>query len=147
MKGGSRRGIENGLSGAERAVGTCHEDRDEGNETENEDNENNENDDEEADGEGPFVPFQCPGTCWWGGGAPQTAVRSRYSAAVACVCSGCLQQSEVAVCLASLPAALLHRPQLLQTALGELVHALLCLLHPVDRWLLLHHGLDGETSH
>lgn len=66
---------------------------------------------------------------------------------VVCVCSGCLQQTEVAVCLASLPAALLHRPQLLQTTLGELVHALLRLLHPVDRRLLLHHGLDGETRH
>lgn len=64
MKGGSRRGVENGLSGAERAVVMCHDDHDEGNETENEDNENNENDDEEADGEGPFVPFQCPGNCW-----------------------------------------------------------------------------------
>lgn len=62
VKGGSRRGIENGLSGAERGV------REESNETENEDNENNENDEEEEeeDGEGPFVPFQCPGTCWRG---------------------------------------------------------------------------------
>lgn len=68
-----------------------------------------------------------------------------YSAVVLCVCSGCLQQTEVVVCLASLPAALLHRPQLLQTTLGELLHALLCRLHPVDRRLLLHHGLDGET--
>lgn len=64
-----------------------------------------------------------------------------------CVCSGCLQQTEVAVCLASLPAALLHHPQLLQTTLGELVHAFLCLLHPVDCRVLLHHGLDGEMRH
>lgn len=51
MKGGSRWGIENGLSGAERGVG------------DNEDNENNENDEEEEEeeGEGPYVPFQCPG--------------------------------------------------------------------------------------
>lgn len=70
-----------------------------------------------------------------------------YSVVVVCVCSGCLQQTEVAVCLASLPAALLHRPQLLQTTLGELVHALLCLFHNVDRRVLLHHGLDGETRH
>lgn len=55
VKGGSRRGIENGLSGAERCV------QEEGNETENEDNENN--NEEEEDGEGPFVPFQCPGIC------------------------------------------------------------------------------------
>lgn len=62
VKGGSRRGIENGLSGAE--SGSIRHD-DEGNETENEDNENNENDEEEeeVEGEGPFVPFQWPGTC------------------------------------------------------------------------------------
>nr|XP_046256969.1 sodium/potassium/calcium exchanger 3 isoform X1 [Scatophagus argus] len=66
VKGGSRRGIENGLSGAERGVSVRHDDREDGNETENEDNENNENDEEEEeeDGEGPFVPFQCPaGVC------------------------------------------------------------------------------------
>uniref|UniRef100_UPI0037E7C9E0 sodium/potassium/calcium exchanger 3 n=1 Tax=Semicossyphus pulcher TaxID=241346 RepID=UPI0037E7C9E0 len=65
-KGGSRRGIENGLSGAERAASGRHDDREGGNETDNEDNENNENDEEEEeeDGEGPLVPFQCPaGVC------------------------------------------------------------------------------------
>lgn len=58
-----RRGIENGLSGAE-SGSIRHDDRDEGNETENEDNENNENDEEEEEeeGGGPFVPFQWPGT-------------------------------------------------------------------------------------
>ncbi|XP_013875617.1 sodium/potassium/calcium exchanger 3 [Austrofundulus limnaeus] len=62
VKGGSRRGIENGLSRTERCVGVRNDDGEEGNETENEDNENNENDEEEEeeDGEGPFVPFQCP---------------------------------------------------------------------------------------
>uniref|UniRef100_A0A7N8WLB7 Solute carrier family 24 member 3 n=1 Tax=Mastacembelus armatus TaxID=205130 RepID=A0A7N8WLB7_9TELE len=64
VKGGSRRGIENGLSAAERGVNLHHDDQEAGNETENEDNENNENDEEEEeeeeDGEGPFVPFQCP---------------------------------------------------------------------------------------
>uniref|UniRef100_A0AAQ5Z871 Sodium/calcium exchanger membrane region domain-containing protein n=1 Tax=Amphiprion ocellaris TaxID=80972 RepID=A0AAQ5Z871_AMPOC len=66
VKGVSRRGIENGLSGAERGINVRHDDREAGNETENEDNENNENDEEEEeeDGEGPFVPFQCPGNCW-----------------------------------------------------------------------------------
>ncbi|KAM7385041.1 hypothetical protein PAMP_001140 [Pampus punctatissimus] len=62
VKGGSRRGIENGLSGAN----AHHDDREAGNETENEDNGNNENDEEEEeeDGEGPFLPFQCPaGVC------------------------------------------------------------------------------------
>ncbi|KAG7512517.1 sodium/potassium/calcium exchanger 3-like [Solea senegalensis] len=65
-KGGSRRGIENGLSGAERGVSAHHDDQEAGNETENEDNENNENDEEEeeGDGDGPLVPFQCPvGVC------------------------------------------------------------------------------------
>lgn len=46
--------------------------------------------------------------------------------------------------LASVPGAVLYRPQLLQTALGELVYALLYFLHPLDCLLLLHHGLDGE---
>ena len=66
VKGGSRRGIENGLSGAEKGVKVRHDDREAGNETENEDNENNENDEEEEEEEreGPFVPFQCPGTSW-----------------------------------------------------------------------------------
>ncbi|XP_071403269.1 sodium/potassium/calcium exchanger 3-like, partial [Centroberyx affinis] len=66
VKGGSRRGVENGLAGADRGVNGRHDDREAGNETENEDNENNENDEEEEeeDGEGPFVPFQCPaGVC------------------------------------------------------------------------------------
>lgn len=64
VKGGSRRGVENGLSGEERGVNVHCEDREAGNETENEDNENNENDEEEEEeeGEGPFVPFKCPGT-------------------------------------------------------------------------------------
>ncbi|XP_039639713.1 sodium/potassium/calcium exchanger 3-like [Perca fluviatilis] len=59
VKGRSRRGIENGLSKAERDVG---DDQEAGNETETEDNENNENDEEEEEeeGEGPLVPFQCP---------------------------------------------------------------------------------------
>uniref|UniRef100_A0A669B4K6 Sodium/potassium/calcium exchanger 3 n=1 Tax=Oreochromis niloticus TaxID=8128 RepID=A0A669B4K6_ORENI len=62
VKGGSRWGIENGLSGAERGVGVRHDDREAGNETDNEDNENNENDEEEEEEEreGPYVPFQCP---------------------------------------------------------------------------------------
>lgn len=61
-----------------------------------------------------------------------------------CVCSGRVQQAEVAAGLASVPAALLHRPQLLHTSLGQLLHAVLHCLHPVDRRLLLRHGLDGE---
>lgn len=48
--------MENGLAGAER--GLRRDGCDDGNETENEDNENN----DEEEGEGPFVPFQCPGT-------------------------------------------------------------------------------------
>lgn len=64
---------------------------------------------------------------------------------VSCLCSSrSLEQAEVAAGLASVPPALLHRPQLLDTSLGELVHAVLHLLHPVDRCLLLRHGLDGE---
>lgn len=61
--GGARRGVENGLAGAER--GLRRDGRDDGNETENEeteDNEHNDEEEEEEEGEGPFVPFQCPGT-------------------------------------------------------------------------------------
>ncbi|CAL8255243.1 unnamed protein product [Lota lota] len=65
-KATGRRGQENGVGGAnaDRAPGRRRDDQEAGNETENEDNENNENDEEEVeevDGEGPFVPFQCPG--------------------------------------------------------------------------------------
>ncbi|XP_037543628.1 sodium/potassium/calcium exchanger 3 [Nematolebias whitei] len=63
IKGGSRWGIENGLSRTERCISICNDDREAGYKTENEDSENNENDEEEEeeeDGEGPFVPFQCP---------------------------------------------------------------------------------------
>ncbi|XP_075902249.1 sodium/potassium/calcium exchanger 3-like [Nelusetta ayraudi] len=57
--GGARRGVENGLAGAERGL-RCDGCED-GNETENEDNENNnDEEEEEEEGEGPFVPFQCP---------------------------------------------------------------------------------------
>ncbi|KAI1894768.1 hypothetical protein AGOR_G00119140 [Albula goreensis] len=72
-----RRGMENGLSGAERGLNgrrgaRCEEEKrciETGNdtETENEDNENNENDEEEEEDdepEGPFVPFHVPaGAC------------------------------------------------------------------------------------
>lgn len=61
-----------------------------------------------------------------------------------CVFSRRVQQAEVAAGVAALPAALLHRPQLLKAALGKLVLALLRLLHAVDRLLLLRHGVDGE---
>ncbi|XP_046886257.1 sodium/potassium/calcium exchanger 3 isoform X1 [Hypomesus transpacificus] len=73
VKAGARRGVENGLGGAERGVNGrrgCRGDEgvEPGQETENEneDNENNENDEEEVeeDGEGPFVPFSTPaGVC------------------------------------------------------------------------------------
>jgi len=59
-----------GANAADRGPGRRRDDQEAGNETENEDNENNENDEEEeeeeeADREGPFVPFQCPGS-WRG---------------------------------------------------------------------------------
>lgn len=64
-----RRGLENGMGGAEQGLnGRCRLQRlESGNETENEneDNENNENDEEgegEDDNNGPLVPFKVPGT-------------------------------------------------------------------------------------
>ncbi|KAM6972019.1 sodium/potassium/calcium exchanger 3-like [Aplochiton taeniatus] len=64
-----RRGLENGMGGAEKGLnGRCRgQGSDPGNETENEDNENNENDGEgegEDDNDGPLVPFSVPpGVC------------------------------------------------------------------------------------
>lgn len=46
--------------------------------------------------------------------------------------------------LAYLAAAVLHHPQLCQTPLGTLLHAVLLPLHTLDCSLLLLHGLDGE---
>uniref|UniRef100_A0A8C4HMF2 Solute carrier family 24 member 3 n=1 Tax=Dicentrarchus labrax TaxID=13489 RepID=A0A8C4HMF2_DICLA len=67
-----RRGLENGMGGAEQGLnGRCRLQRlESGNETENEneDNENNENDEEgegEDDSNGPLVPFKIPGTLKW----------------------------------------------------------------------------------
>ena len=42
--------------------------------------------------------------------------------------------------------ALLHRPQLREAPLAPLVHGYLRGLHPVDRHLLLPHGLDGKVG-
>lgn len=42
--------------------------------------------------------------------------------------------------------ALLHRAQLRPATLAPLVHGYLCGLHPVDRRLLLPHGVDGEDQ-
>lgn len=79
-----RRGLENGMGGAEQSVsGRCRLQRlESGNETENEneDNENNENN-EEREGEdengGPLVPFKIPGTA-------QTLLKSK----LLCSCMG-----------------------------------------------------------
>lgn len=56
------------------------------------------------------------------------------------------QQVQVADLVASVAAALLHRPKLCQAPLGEILHVVLPSVHPVDRHLLLLHGLDGESS-
>lgn len=65
----ARRGLENGMGGAEQGLnGRCRlQGLESGNkaENENEDNDNNENDEdreEEDDNEGPLVPFKVPGT-------------------------------------------------------------------------------------
>lgn len=42
--------------------------------------------------------------------------------------------------------ALLHRAQLHPAALAPLVHGYFCGLHPVDRHLLLPHGVDGKDQ-
>ncbi|PWA30606.1 hypothetical protein CCH79_00009151 [Gambusia affinis] len=66
-RGLGRRGLENGMGGAEQGFNGRMQRLESGNETENEDNENNENDEEgegEEDNEGPLVPFKVPaGVC------------------------------------------------------------------------------------
>lgn len=53
---------------------------------------------------------------------------------------------EVGDHVASGPPALLHRAQLCPAPLAPLVHGHIRGLHPVDRRLLLPHGLDGEED-
>lgn len=49
--------------------------------------------------------------------------------------------------LATESAAVLHRSQLCHPSLGALVYGLVHLLHYLDRFLLLHYGVDGKSSH
>lgn len=49
--------------------------------------------------------------------------------------------------LATESAAVLHRSQLCHPSLGALVYGLVHLLHSLDRFLLLHHGVDGKSFH
>lgn len=46
--------------------------------------------------------------------------------------------------MASAPAALFYHPQLCQSSMGEMLHAVFHPVHSVDRHLLLLHGVDGE---
>lgn len=46
--------------------------------------------------------------------------------------------------MAPAPAALFYHPELCQSSLGEVLHAVLHPVHSVDRHLLLLHGVDGE---
>lgn len=48
--------------------------------------------------------------------------------------------------MASAPAPVLHRAQLCQTSLGEILHGFLHPVHSLDRSLLLPDGLDGERT-
>ena len=53
--------------------------------------------------------------------------------------------SEVGIHLAPELRLVLHRPQLQQAPLGEVVYGDLRFVHAVDRSLLLHDGVDGES--
>lgn len=57
------------------------------------------------------------------------------------LCSG-----EVGDHVATGPPAVLHRAQLCSATLAPLVHGHLFGLHPVDRCLLLPHGVDGKRK-
>lgn len=57
-----------------------------------------------------------------------------------------MQQAEVAAHVAAVAAVLLHRAQLCQAPLGEVVPRVLFHRHHLDRRPLLHHGLDGQCA-
>lgn len=57
-----------------------------------------------------------------------------------------VQQAEVADHVATVAASVLHRAQLCQTPLGEMVPGLFLHCHHLDRWPLLHHGVDGRPQ-
>lgn len=147
-----RRGLENGMGVAEQGLnGRCRlQGLESGNETENEneDNENNENDEEgegEDDSNGPLVPFKVPG-------AAQSMfafvfVFSSVTEVIIIVSpSWGVQQAQVADHVAAVAASVLHRAQLRQATLGEMVLGLLLHGHHLDRRPVLHHGLDGQSS-
>lgn len=123
-----------------------------GNETENEDNENNENDGEGEDGNnGPLVPFKVPGAGWRRNVSRGSSRLSHRHVVLDSLsssrrCSRSVQQVQVAAHVAAVAAALLHRPQLWQAALGEVVPRVLLHCHHLDRRALLHHGLDGQWA-
>lgn len=50
----------------------------------------------------------------------------------------------MAALMAATSAALFYHPKLCQSSLGEMLHAVLLVVHSVDRHLLLLHGVDGE---
>lgn len=68
--------------------------------------------------------------------------RNSFSA----LCRWMLCTCEVGDHMAFGPPALLHRAQLHPAALAPVVHGDLCALHPVDRRLLLPHGVDGKRQ-
>ena len=55
-------------------------------------------------------------------------------------------QAKVDGHVATVPASVLHCAQLCQASLGEMVLGLLLHCHRLDRWPVLHHGLDGQFS-
>lgn len=56
-----------------------------------------------------------------------------------------VQQAEVAGHVAAVAASLLHRAQLCQAPLGEMVPGVLLHRHHLDRRPLLRHGVDGRS--
>lgn len=68
---------------------------------------------------------------------------------IKCVCVCCRglhEHDQMADLMASAASALLHHPELLQTSLGEILHAVLHPLDCLDRSLLLLHGVDGKCG-
>lgn len=63
-----------------------------------------------------------------------------------CVSRGLHEQDQMADLMASAASALLHHPKLLQTSLGEILHAVFHPLDGLDCSLLLLYGLDGKCG-
>lgn len=112
-----------------------------------EEDEDEEDQEEGAEEDAPFHPFILPGESRAKTFRPKRRTFLMdgvgLSWCVAPCCSGLVRSCQVAPVLARQHPAPLHHPRLQHPPVGALVPAHLPHCHPVDRPLLLPHGLDG----